>query len=91
MTDDPYAGFTVMAAYDWPAEVEDVWPPGRLRPSAMAAYDSLVVAGEIRPQEAKRRCDGAVVVRYRAKIPDAWVHDLLRKAEKRFPLILVAL
>lgn len=86
MTDDPYAGFAVMAADDWPVEVADVWPAGRLRASAMAAYDSLVKDGEIAPQGAKRRYDGAIVVRYRAKIPDAWVHDLLRKAEKKIPV-----
>ena len=78
---DPYEGFTVMAADDWPVEVVDVWPAGRLRASAMDAYDKMVKAGEIAPQAAIRRRDGVVVVRYRAKIPAEWVHDLLRRAE----------
>ena len=86
MTDDPYAGFAVMAADDWPVEVADVWPAGRLRASAMAAYDTLAKAGEIAPQGAFKARSGVVTVRYRAKIPDAWVHDLLRQAEKKIPV-----
>ena len=78
---DPYEGFKVMGEDDWPVEVVDVWPAGRLRVSAMDAYDKLVRTGEIAPQGAIRRRDGMVVVRYRAKIPEEWVHDLLRRAE----------
>lgn len=81
--DDPLSGFSPMAADDWPVEVLDKWPAGRLRPSAMAAYDSLAAAGEVVPIGTRRMRDGAIIVSYRAQIPPEWVHDLLRKAESR--------
>ncbi|MGN0776028.1 MAG: hypothetical protein ACI4MM_05045 [Candidatus Ventricola sp.] len=71
-----------MADGDWPVCVEDRWPPGRLRRTAMAAYDHLAQSGEIRPQGV-RRCGGVVVVRYLARIPEAWVHELLAREERR--------
>ena len=80
---DPLAGFTPMADDDWPVCVEDRWPPGRLRRTAMLAYDRLAQDGEIRPEGVRRLAGGAVVVRYLAKIPEAWVHELLGKAERR--------
>ena len=82
MDDDPLAGFVPMADDDWPVRVEDRWPPGRLRCTAMAAYDRLAQDGEIMPQGVQRTKQGAVVVRYLAKIPEAWVHELLSRAEK---------
>lgn len=80
--DDPLAGFVPMAADDWPVCVVDRWPPGRLRDTAMAAYDRLAQDGEIMPQGVQRTKQGAVIVRYLAKIPDAWVHELLGRAER---------
>lgn len=80
--DNPLAGFVPMAADDWPVCVVDRWPPGRLRDTAMAAYDRLAQDGEIRPEGVQRTKQGAVIVRYLAKIPDAWVHELLGRAER---------
>ena len=79
---DPLAGFVPMSSDDWPVRVVDRWPPGRLRRTAMAAYDRLAQDGEIRPEGVQRTKQGAVVVRYLAKIPEAWVHELLGIAEK---------
>lgn len=81
-TDEALEGFTPMAADDWPVAVEDRWPAGTLRPTAMQAYDRLARAGEIRPEGVHRYRSGVVVVMYSAKLPDAWVHDLLRQAER---------
>lgn len=75
-------GFTPMADDDWPVTVEDRWPAGTLRQTAMQAYDTLARAGEIRPDGVHRYRSGVVVVMYSAKLPDAWVHDLLRRAER---------
>lgn len=49
----------------------------------MLAYDRLAQEGEIRPEGVRRMHDGVVVVRYLAKIPETWVHELLGKAERR--------
>lgn len=73
-------GFSVMT--DWPVVVEDRWPAGALRQTAMQAYDALARSGEIRPDGVHRYRSGVVVVMYRAQIPEAWVHDLLRRAER---------
>lgn len=78
---DPLVGFTHMADDDWPERVEDRWPPGRLRRTAMAAYDRLAQDGEIRPEGVRRLAGGVVVVHYRTRIPAAWVHELLARAE----------
>ena len=80
-TDDPLEGFMPMAADDWPVIVEDRWPAGTLRRTAMQAYDILAHAGEILPDGVHRYRSGVVVVMYRAKLPEDWVHDLLRIAE----------
>ena len=76
-------GFTPMAADDWPEAIEDRWPPGRLRQTAMQAYDALSHAGEILPDGVHRYRSGVVVVMYRARIPEAWVHELLAREERR--------
>ena len=81
-TIDPLDGFTPMAEDDWPVAVVDRWPAGRLRQSAMQAYDALARSGEIRPDGVHRYRSGVVVVMYRAKLPDAWIHDLLARAER---------
>lgn len=73
-----------MAKDDWPEEVADRWPAGRLRPSAMQAYEAMARAGEILPQGVTRYDSGVVVVRYRAKIPDAWIRELLGRRERAF-------
>lgn len=78
---DLLAGFVPMD--DWPEHIEDRWPRGKLRRTAMMAYDHLARKGEIRPQGVRREADGAVVVAYRAQIPVAWVHELLRRTEQR--------
>ena len=81
-TAEALEGFTPMAADDWPVCVEDRWPAGTLRQTAMQAYDRLARAGEVKPEGVHRYRSGVVVVMYRAKIPDAWIHDLLRQAER---------
>lgn len=79
---DPLAGFVPMAADDWPIEAADRWPPGRLRATARMAYDHLAAQSEIQPVSVRRDATGAVIVTFKAKIPEAWVRDLLRRAEK---------
>ena len=81
-TADPLEGFLPLSDDDWPVQVADRWPAGRLRRSAMQAYDELAGRGEIRPQGVQRASGGAVVVRYRAQIPEAWVHELLARTEQ---------
>ena len=79
---DFMAGFYPMACDDFPVRVLDRWQKGRLRKTAMTAYDRLARQGEILPDGVFRCGDGAIAVKYRARIPDAWVHDLLAKAER---------
>lgn len=79
---DPLAGFVPMADDDWPVCVEDRWPPGRLRHTAMLAYDQLAQSGEIMPQGVNRTGSGVVVVRYLARIPETWVREMLGRAER---------
>lgn len=79
---DPLAGFTPVAADEWPIEAADRWPPGRLRATARMAYDHLARQGEIQPVGVCRDAAGAVIVTFRAKIPEQWAHDLLRRAER---------
>lgn len=79
---DPLAGFAPMAEDDWPESIEDRWPAGRLRRTAMAAYDEMARAGEIRPMGVYKDRAGATLVRYRARIPAAWVRELMGKAER---------
>lgn len=81
-TVDPLEGFVPLAADDWPVQVADRWPAGRLRRSAMLAYDELAGRGEIRPQGVQKASGGVVIVRYMAQIPEAWVHDLLPRVER---------
>ena len=80
---DLLQGFTPMAADDWPVVCEDKWPAGRLRESAMLAYNALARKGEILPAGTHRYRSGVVVVMYRAKIPEAWVRELLAREERR--------
>ena len=75
--------FLPMAADDWPEELEDRWPAGRLRQTAMQAYDALGRAGEILPQGILKYRNGVTIVQYRAKLPPAWVHELLAREERR--------
>ena len=75
-------GFGVMT--DWPVAVEDRWPAGTLRQTAMRAYDALARSGEIRPDGVHRYRSGVVVVMYRAQIPEAWIHELLARTERAF-------
>lgn len=71
---------------DHPVMVRDRWPPGKLRPSAKAAYDVLARSGDIVPQGVLKYKSGVVVVEYAAQLPEEWVHDLLRKVEKKIPV-----
>lgn len=80
---DLLQGFTPMAADDWPEMIEDRWPPGRLRQTAMMAYDALACSGEILPDGVLTYRSGVTVVQYRARIPEAWVHELLAREERR--------
>lgn len=77
------AAFVPMDADDWPEEIHDRWPPGTLRPQAMRAYDALARQGEILPIGVDRYASGVVIVRYRAKIPDVWIRELLGKQAQR--------
>lgn len=79
---DALAGFVPVD--DWTVAVEDRWPAGRLRQTAMQAYDALARSGEIRPEGVHRYRSGVVVVMYRAQIPEAWIHELLARAERAF-------
>lgn len=67
-----------------PADIEclDRWPPGTLRPSAQRAYDQLARRGEIVPLAGGRAADGAVIVRYLARIPQAWQREELKRTER---------
>lgn len=60
----------------------DRWPPGRLRQTAKAAYDSLAQAGVIRPECITRDRSGATYVRYASCIPQEWAREELAKAEQ---------
>lgn len=80
---DPLEGFTPMAEDDWPESIEDRWPAGRLRKTAMAAYNEMARVGEIKPMGVYRERSGTTLVRYSAKIPGQWVHELLARTERK--------
>ena len=80
MIPDPLEGFTPVT--DWAVNVEDRWPAGRLRDTAIQAYDMLARQGEILPDGVHRYRSGVTIVLYRARIPEAWVHELLARKER---------
>ena len=65
---------------DFPIECRDEWPPGTLTAQKRGAYDRLAGQRQIRPVGVERLQGGRVVVRYRAKIPQEWQRDELRRA-----------
>ena len=79
---DPWTGFVPIGREDYSVIVVDRWPRGRLRQTARMAYDELVRTGDIIPEGVTQESSGVVVVRYRAPLPEAWMHDMLAQVER---------
>lgn len=58
--------------------VVDVWPPGRYNAAVRYAYREAGAAGRIRIERTVRDPNtGAIIVRYLADIPEAWIRTEL--------------